>query len=76
MAKEHFHPTPIGKKAFYNCKKLKKIVVKTSTLKKVGANAFKGINAKATIRVPKKKLAAYKKLLKEKGIGKKVKITK
>ena len=68
----------IGKNAFRDCKKLKSITIKTSNLtsSKVGANAFKGIYSKATIKVPKKKLSAYKKLLKKKGIGKKVKITK
>ena len=68
----------IGKNAFLNCKKLKTITVKTSklTLKKVGANAFKGINAKAKIKVPKAKLKAYTALLRKRGIGKNVKITK
>ena len=66
----------IGKTAFYNCKKLKKITIKSGVLKTVGTNAFKGIYAKATIKVPAKKLSAYKKLLKKKGIGKKVRITK
>ena len=68
----------IGKNAFYGCKNLKTIVIKTTGLKAaaVGSGAFKGINAKAAIKVPKKKLTAYKNLLKKKGIGKKVKITK
>lgn len=68
----------IGKEAFKSCAKLKTITIKTTklTAKKVGKNAFKGINAKATIKVPSKKLAAYKKLLKAKGVGKKVKFKK
>lgn len=68
----------IGKQAFYGCKKLKSIVIKTSklTTKKVGSNAFKGIYKKATVKVPKKKLKAYKKLLKKKGIPSKTKIKK
>ncbi len=44
--------------------------------KKIGANAFKGIYAKATIKVPKAKLKAYSTLLKKKGVWKKVTITK
>ncbi len=68
--------TKIGKKAFYNCKKLKTITIKSKKLKTVGSNAFKGINSKATITVPKSKLSAYKKLLKGKGQGTKVKIVK
>lgn len=68
----------IGKQAFKNCKKLTKITIRSSKLKKgtVGAGAFKGIASKATIKVPKKKLKAYKKFLQNKGIGKKVKIKK
>ena len=63
----------IGKEAFAKCKNLKKITIKTAYLssKKVGANAFKGIHAKATIKVPKKQKKAYQKLLKTKGVGKK-----
>ena len=65
--------TSIGKNAFAKCKNLKTVLVKTSKLKasKVGAGAFKGINAKAKIKVPKKKLKLYKKMLKKKGVGKK-----
>ena len=63
----------IGKEAFAKCKNLKKITIKTAYLssKKVGANAFKGIHAKATIKVPKKQKKAYQKLLKARGVGKK-----
>ncbi|MCD8018051.1 MAG: CAP domain-containing protein [Clostridiales bacterium] len=63
--------TTIGKNAFYGCKKLKNITIKTTKLtkKKVGAKAFKGIRAKAKIKVPKAKLKAYKKILKAKGLG-------
>ena len=64
----------IGAKAFNGCKSLKKIDVKSTVLKKVGAKAFSGINAKAAIKVPKKQLKAYKKVLKGKGQGKKVRI--
>lgn len=56
----------IGKKAFYNCKKLKTVTMKTTVLKSVGKAAFKNIAKGATIKVNKKKLAAYKKLLKGK----------
>ena len=68
--------TSIGTKAFSGCKALKKITIKSAKLKKVGKNAFKGIHAKAVIKVPKAKLKAYKKLLKKKGQGKKVRIVK
>ena len=68
--------TSIGAKAFSGCKALKKITIKSTKLKKVGKNAFKGIHAKAVIKAPKVKLKAYKKLLKKKGQAKGVRIVK
>ena len=67
----------IGKQAFYRCKNLKKIIIKTTklTVKKVGSRAFKKIHAKAVVKVPKNKKKTYKKLLKKKGLtGKKQKV--
>lgn len=66
----------IGKKAFFNCENLKNIVIKTKKLKKntIGKKAFKGISAKAVIKVPKVKRAMYQKILGKKGIGNKNKI--
>lgn len=66
----------IGKKAFYGCKNLKNITIKTIKLtkKKVGSKAFSGIHAKAVIKVPKKKQSAYKKILKARGVTKKEKV--
>lgn len=68
----------IGKQAFSECKKLKSITIKSQklTAKNVGSKAFKEIHQKAVIKVPKAKLKDYKKLLKAKGVGKKVKIKK
>lgn len=66
----------IGASAFSGCKSLKTITIKSKVLKKVGKAAFKGIYAKAKIKVPKAKLKAYKKLLKGKGQKSTVKITK
>ncbi len=68
----------IGKQAFYQCKNLRSITIKTTKLtkKRVGSNAFKGIHAKAKIKVPKKKRALYKKVLRSRGVGKKTKIMK
>ena len=68
----------IGTQAFAGCKNLKNITIQTPylTKKSVGAKAFKGISNKAVIKVPKKQLKAYQKLLKTKGVGKKVKIKK
>ncbi len=63
----------IGKQAFYGCKNLKNITFKTTKLtkKRVGSKAFSGIHAKAAIKVPKKKLSAYRKMLKARGVAKK-----
>lgn len=66
----------IGKNAFNGCLKLKAITIKSKKLKNVGKYAFKGIYGKAKIKVPAKKLKEYKKLLKNKGQGKNVTITK
>lgn len=68
----------IGKNAFKGCSSLKSIVIKSKklTAKKTGSNAFKGINSKATVKAPKGKIKAYKKLIRSKGAGKKVKVKK
>ena len=68
----------IGAQAFAGCKNLKNITIQTPylTKKSVGAKAFKGISDKAVIKVPKKQFKAYQKLLKTKGVSKKVKIKK
>ena len=66
----------IEKKAFRGCKRLKNVTIESGKLKTVGKDAFRGIHKNAKIKVPKKKLSAYKKLLKNKGQGKKVKIVK
>ena len=61
---------------FRGCSKLKSINIKSKKLKTVGKNAFKSIKSSAKIKVPSSKLKNYKKLLKNKGQSKKVKITK
>ena len=66
--------TTIGANAFAGCKNLKTVDIKSKKLKSVGKNAFKGIHKKAVFKVPAKKLKAYKKLLRAKGLSKKVKI--
>ncbi|MEY8427367.1 leucine-rich repeat protein [Lachnospiraceae bacterium 46-15] len=67
----------IGKNAFYRCKKLKKIDIKSKILKKVKAKAIQGIHKKAIIKAPKKQLKKYKKLFSKKaGFRKSMKIKK
>ena len=68
--------TEIGKKAFYQAKKLKTVKISSTTIKKIGKDAFKKVNAKIRIKVPSGKLKSYKKLLKGKGLGSKAKIVK
>ena len=68
--------TKINGNTFYGCKNLKTITIKSTNLKSVGKNAFKGINAKAKIKVPKIKLGYYKKLFAKKGQKNTVKIVK
>lgn len=61
----------IGAEAFKNCSKLKKVTIKSTklTTANIGKNAFKGIYSKAVVKVPSKKLSAYKKLLTKKGLS-------
>lgn len=66
----------IGANAFNGCKNLKKITIKSTKLISVGKNALKGINSNSEIKVPKSKLSKYKKLFKNKGQKKTVKVVK
>lgn len=68
--------TAIGANAFKSCKKLEKITIQSTKLSAnaIAKSAFKGISKNTVMKVPKKKLNAYKKLLKSKGLSKKVKI--
>lgn len=62
----------IGKQAFYNCKKLNKLVIRSKKLtnKNVGSNTFKGVNKNVRVFVPESKINSYMKLLKKKGLKK------
>ncbi len=66
----------IGSNAFYGCKSLKKLTVKTTRLtsKGLGKKAWKGIPAKASVRVPAGKQKTYQKLFYKKGMSRKIKI--
>ena len=66
----------IGSYSFYGCSRLKSITVNGKNIKKVGKKALKGIHKYAKIRVPKTKLKSYKKIFKNKGQKKTVKIVK
>lgn len=58
----------IESKAFYKDSVLKTVTIKSSKLKTVKKQAFSGISLKAKIRVPKKSVKKYKKLLKKAGL--------
>ena len=66
----------IGKRAFYGCSNIKTIIIKTEKLKEssIGADAFKGISRNAVVKVPKKLVKKYKKILRKKGLNKKIKV--
>lgn len=68
--------TTLGAQCFAGCTNLKKVTFKTKVLTKVGSDAFKKINKKAVLKVPKAQLKKYKKLLKKKVQPSTVKITK
>ena len=50
----------IGKQAFYQCKKLKKVQIKSKCLQKVGKQAFQGTHRKMVIKMSKGKKVKYK----------------
>ncbi len=60
------------KNAFDGCENLKKIIIKSEKLKagNVGKNAFANGSDEVIVKTSKKKLEAYKKLLKKRGISK------
>ena len=68
----------IGDKAFYQCKKLVRITIKTTRLqeKAIGKNAFKTGSKDGSVKVPSSTLALYQGLLPKKGLPKSWKITK
>ena len=63
--------TTIGANAFYGCKNLNTVIIKTAKLtsKTVGTNAFAKTGAKPVVTVPAKQFNTYKTLLRSKGIS-------
>lgn len=51
----------IGKNAFTGCKKLKKVTIKSTQLKKIGSKAFNGCKSLKTITINSKKLTKIEK---------------
>ncbi len=67
----------IGKKAFFNCKKLSSVIFKGSKMPKLGKQAFKKGSSKVTVKLPKslkKQKKAISAQLKKAGMSKKVKV--
>ena len=60
--------TTIKASAFKGCRKLNKVIIKSTKLRSVGKQAFKGTKSSLKIKVPSKQLAKYKKLLKKAGL--------
>lgn len=59
--------TKIGAKAFYGCKKLTKVKIKSEKIISIGASAFSGIAKKASVYVPRSRLAEYRAMVRESG---------
>lgn len=68
--------TKINAKAFKNCSKLQTVTLRSKQIKSMGKESFKGIKSNAAIKVPSKKMASYKKMLKKTGLSSKAKIKK
>ena len=69
----------IGAKAFYGCSKLSNVTIfgtKPYDSEDRSPNAFKGIRSNCRFKVPASRVSAYKKLLRAKGAGPKIIVTK
>lgn len=66
----------INAKAFKNCSKLQNVTLRSKQIKSMGKESFKGIKSNSTIKVPSKKMASYKKMLKKTGLSSKAKMKK
>ena len=68
----------LGRKVFVTAKGedpvLKRIIIRSKKIKKIGKNSFSGLSSKVVIRVPKSKLKKYKKMLYGSGLDKDVKV--
>lgn len=57
----------IGEEAFYGCKQLKKIKIKSEQIEYIGEDAFRGISGEAVIYVPRSCLTEYRAMVRESG---------
>ncbi|MBR6224003.1 MAG: leucine-rich repeat protein [Lachnospiraceae bacterium] len=65
----------ITKNTFKGMSKVKKVTVKSTAITKVEKKAFAGLNAKASIKVPKANKKKYTTLFTKAGLSKKIKIS-
>ena len=65
----------IGKKAFYNCGKIKAFHIKTTKIDKVEKEAFGKLSTKCRVYVEDKMIKKYKKLFYKSGMNKKIRIS-
>ncbi len=63
----------IATKAFKNCKKLRKLKIKSKKITKIGKKAFKKTSKKLVVKVPAKCKKKYKKMLRKAGCRGKIK---
>lgn len=64
--------TKIGANAFENCKQLKNITIKSTAIKTIGKNTFKGVPKKANAKVPGKQKKKLKSMMEKAGYKGKV----
>ena len=69
-----FTSLDLSKVKHQDCRKMKKVTIKSKKINTIGKNAFKNINKKATVKVPKAQKKKYAKLLNKAKLSKKVKI--
>ena len=66
--------TKIENDAFKGASNLKMIIIQSKSIKDLGKTAFRGIGKQCTVKVPKSRVAYYKKLLYKKGLKRAVRI--
>jgi hypothetical protein len=68
--------TVIEKNAFRGCKKLSGVNIKSTKVTKIGSKAFYGAAKNLTVKVPKKKISKYKKLIEKSKVSSTLKVAK
>ncbi len=66
----------IGKKAFYNCKKLERVTIQSKKITKIESKAFYKNAKTLRFKLPKSKMSKYKRMIQKSGISSKLVISK